>query len=98
MTATIDTSLIELRSNLSSFIEQAHYTNTQIRLTRHSKPIARIVGERFMQSLERLFEQDPGLQETLEIMLDGNTLEMIGQSQKDIKDGKVRSLTDLLQE
>ncbi len=98
MISTIDTSLIELRSNLSSFIEQAHYTDTQIRLTRHNKPIARIVGENFMHSLELLLDQDPGLQETLQIMLDTNMLEQINQSQKEIQRGEVRPLTELLTE
>lgn len=95
---TIDTSLIQLRNNLSSFVEQAHYTNTQIRLTRHNKPIARIVGEDFMQSLERLLEQDPGLRETLEIMSDKNMVEMIAESQEDARRGHVRPLIDALQE
>lgn len=98
MANTIDTSLIELRSNLSSLIEQAHYTDTQIRLTRHNKPIARIVGENFMHSLELLLEQDPGLQETFHIMLDKNMLEQIKQSQEEIQRGEVRPLTDLMME
>lgn len=98
MTTTIDTSLIQLRNNLSSFVEQAHYTNTQIRLTRHKKPIARIVGEDFMQNLERLLEQDPALKETLQIMLDANMLEQIDQSKKEIERGEFRPLTDLLKE
>lgn len=98
MTNTIDTSLLELRSNLSSLIEQAHYTDTQIRLTRHNKPIARIVGEKFMHSLEVLFSQDPGLQETLQVMLDADMLDQLRQSQQEIQQGKVRPLTDLLME
>jgi prevent-host-death family protein len=95
---TIDTSLIQLRNNLSSFVEQAHYTNTQVRLTRHNKPLARIVGEDFMQNLERLLEQDPGLRETLEIMSDKNMVEMITESQEDVQRGNLRPLIDALQE
>lgn len=95
---TIDTSLIQLRNNLSSFVEQAHYTNTQVRLTRHNKPLARIVGEDFMQNLERLLEQDPGLRETLEIMSDKNMVEMIAESQEDVQRGNLRPLIDALQE
>lgn len=98
MTSTIDTSLIELRKNLSPLIEQAHYTNTQIRLTRHNKPLARIVGENFMHSLELLLDQDPELHETLQIMLDRNMLEQINHSQEEIQHGEVRPLADLLAE
>lgn len=96
--STIETSLIHLRNNLSSFVEQAHYTNTQIRLTRHNRPIARIVGEHFMLSLEELLEQDPALRETLEIMLDQNMVRMIEQSQSDARHGELRPISDLLQE
>lgn len=95
---TIDTSLLQLRNNLTSFVEQAYYKNTQIRLTRHKKPIARIVGEDFMQNLERLLEQDAGLRETLEIMSDKNMVDMIAESQEDARRGNVHPLTDLLQE
>lgn len=94
----IDASLIQLRNNLGSFVEQAHYTNTQIRLTRHNKPIARIVGEDFMHRLERLLEQDPALRETLEIMADKNVGEMIAESQEDVQHGDARPLTDIVQE
>lgn len=95
---TIDTSLIQLRNNLTTFVEQAHYTNTQFRLTRHKKPIARIVSEDFMQNLERILDQDPALRETLEIMSDRNLVDMIAASQEDAQRGDVRPLADLLQE
>lgn len=98
MSTTIDTSLIQLRNNLSSFVEQAHYTNTQIRLTRHNKPIVRIVSERFMQNVDRLLQQDAGLRETLEIMQDANLLEMLEQSQLEVRQGQAHPLSDLLSE
>lgn len=95
---TIDTSLIQLRNNLSSFIERAYHTNTQFRLTRHNKPIARIIGENFMQNLEQLLEQDPRLQETLAIMSDENMMDMLTQSRDDLQRGNVHSLANLLKE
>ena len=93
-----DTSLIELRQNLSSIIHQASYTNTQFRLKNHNIPVARIVGENFMQSLDVLLEHDASLRETLEIMLDKNVMQMITQSQSDIQNGDIRPLADLLPE
>jgi hypothetical protein len=93
-----DTSLIELRQNLSSIIHQAFYSNTQFRLNSHNKPIARIVGENFMQSLDVLLEHDASLRETLEIMLDKNMMSMLRQSQSDVQNGYIRPLVDLLTE
>lgn len=94
----IDTSLIQLRGNLSTLVERAYHTNIQIRLTRHNKPIARIIGEHFMQNLEQLLEQDSSLRETLAIMSDKNMTDMLGQSQDDVRQGDVRPLADLMKE
>lgn len=98
MTLTINTSLLKLRNNLGSLVEQAHYTNTQIRLTRHNKPLARIVGERFMKKLDQLLTDDPGLRETLEIMLDRDLPDDLLASRKEAKAGKLVPLRSLLKE
>lgn len=97
-TRTVDTSLLGLRSNLTSFIEQAHYTDTQIRLIRHKKPIARIISESFMSNIDKLLAQDSSLRETLEVMSDANMLEMIAESKKDLENGNFRPLVNLLKE
>ena len=98
MSTTIDTSILEVRNNLSSLVEEAHYTNTQFRLTRHNKPLVRIVGEQFMMKLEQLLAQDESLKETFEIMLDRELSEDIRISQEEFREGKRAPLRNLLKE
>lgn len=97
-TSVIDTPLIELRQNLSAFIEQAHYTDTQIRLTRHSKPLARLVSEKFMRNLEKLFTQNPEFLETLEVMMDQDVMNTIDDSRAALSRGEVLPLADVLKD
>lgn len=62
----------EARKNLAQLLELAFYRNEFIQIKRNQRPMGWIVGEPFMDALETLLKDNPGLADTLEILLDDN--------------------------
>lgn len=93
-TATIQA--IEARQNLGELLEKVFYQNKQFTIARKDKPMARLVGEPFMAAIEQLIVQDPGLADTLAIMLNQEASEAIEQSRQEYQEGKKIPIENLL--
>ena len=80
-------SAYQARSNLAQFVELAFYKNEQIRIERNKKPMARIVGEPLMQTMDKLIDYiiryKPALADTLAIELDDKTHERPERQNRD---------------
>ena len=80
------------RRNLAELLETAFYQNTQIHIHRNKKPMARLVGEPFMQAIDQLIMADTSLADTLAIMLNEEIQTVIQESTEDVAAGRVRVL------
>ena len=90
----------EARKNFSKLIELAFYKNQLTRVKRNKTPMAWIVGEPFMQRLgqfvDYLIEHEPALADTLAITLDDDIREAIETGTKEVKDGKLIPIRNIL--
>lgn len=89
---------IDARQQLGKLLEMAYYQNRQFQITRKDKPMARLVGERFMQAIEELVETDQSLADTLALMLNEEGLEIIQHSRQEYREGKGVPIEDVLKE
>ena len=80
---------VELRQQLGEVLERVHYRFAQFRIMRKDKPMARLVNETYMQTIERLLAEEPAMSETLEIMLDQEFMNALQQGDKEIDEGKL---------
>jgi prevent-host-death family protein len=91
-------STIEFRKHLSELMELAYYKNQQVRISRKGKPMARLVGEPFMQALGNMvnliIKNDPSLADTLAIVADEEIREAILESQREYESGKKISIVE----
>lgn len=87
---------ISARKQLGSLLEMAYYQGQQFRITRKDKPMARLVGEPYIQAIEKLIESDKALAETLAILLDKELLGAIHQSRVEYQEGKAINVEDVL--
>ncbi|MFC1959370.1 hypothetical protein ACFLYO_01550 [Chloroflexota bacterium] len=85
-------SAYQARRNFSELLETAFYQNAQIHIHRNKKPMARLVGEPFMQAIEQLIMADPGFADTLAIMLNNEVQTALQESAEDVAAGRVRVL------
>ena len=85
------------RRQLSQLLEQVYYTNAQFQIKRNRRPMACLVSAPYMEKLNQLVDQSPGLAETLAIQLDDDLMAAIRQGKEDIKTGNTESLTALLE-
>ena len=74
-------------------MELVFYQSQQFRITRKNKVMARLVGEPFMKVIEQLIADDPGLGDTIAIMLNDEVRQALNESEKDVQAGRVRKLT-----
>ncbi|MCZ7545100.1 MAG: type II toxin-antitoxin system Phd/YefM family antitoxin [Anaerolineae bacterium] len=92
----------EARRNFSELLELAFYKNEQIRISRNKKPMARLVGEPFMQTVEKLIdyiiEQHPTLADTLAIELDEEIQAIIERGREEYKAGKAMPIESILED
>lgn len=88
----------EARRNFAQLLELAFYKNEQILIKRNKKPMARLVGEPFMNAIEKLLTADPNLAETLAIMLDKDLMKVIEQGNKGVKAGKTIPIEKALED
>ena len=95
-------SAYQARSNLAQFVELAFYKNEQIRIERNKKPMARIVGEPLMQTMDKLIDYiiryKPALADTLAIELDDNIRNVIMESRKEAKECKILPIESILED
>ena len=95
-TATI--SALKARQNLGELLELTYYQNQQFTIARKDKPMARLVSENFMMAIDELIETDPGLADTLAIMLNPEISEAINQSRKEYEAGEAIPIEEVLKE
>ena len=98
MTSGTTVTTVEAKQNISKLMELAFYKGEQIRITRGKRPMAWLVGEPFMDALQRILENNPGLVETLEIMLDPDAMAAIEQGTADVEAGKTIPVAEVLDE
>ena len=96
MTTTV--SAYQVRRNFAELLELAYYRNTQIKIERNKKPMARLVGEPFMAAVEKLLQTDPALAETIAIMLDDDMMTAIEKGNQQVKAGKTIPITKALED
>jgi len=89
---------LQARQNFGELLELAYYHNQQFTIARKNKPMARLVGETFMATLDGLIESDPGLADTLAILLHPDLKAEIEQSRQEYQDGQAVPLETVLQE
>jgi antitoxin (DNA-binding transcriptional repressor) of toxin-antitoxin stability system len=82
-------SITEARDKLSELTERAHYRFEQFRIARKDKPIARIVSDEYMQVIDQLVETDPGLADTIALMLNKDALAAIEEGIKEVERGEL---------
>jgi prevent-host-death family protein len=75
--------LATVKAQLSSLVDQVEDTHQRVVITRNGKPAAMLIS---LDDIE-------GLEETLEILSDKETMKRIKQSEADIKAGRVEVLT-----
>ncbi|HWA64820.1 MAG TPA: type II toxin-antitoxin system Phd/YefM family antitoxin [Mycobacteriales bacterium] len=75
--------LATVKAQLSSLVDQVEDTHQRVVITRNGKPAAMLIS---LDDIE-------GLEETLEILSDNETMKQIRQSHADIKAGRVETLT-----
>ncbi len=86
----------EVRARIGELLEKTYYQEQQFRILRKNKPMARLVSEHFMTTLERLLSADPALEETLSLMLDSEAMTTIEQSRAEFAQGKMIELSKVL--
>src|SRR5262245_19545563 len=87
---------ISARKRLGSLLEIVYYQGQQFQITRKDKPMARLVGEPFIQAIEKLIEDDKLIADTLAILLDKEILGAIHQSRNEYQEGQAVSVEDVL--
>ncbi len=85
---TITIPALDVRRQLGELLERTYYQAQQYRIIRNNKPMARLVGEPFMQAIEQLMESDSALADTIALMLNGEVQETIKTSRDEIQVGK----------
>lgn len=68
------------------------------RITRRKKPVARLVSEPLMQAVEELLESNPGLADTLALMLNDKVSKEVDKGKADSDAGKTRPAREFFDE
>ena len=78
----------EARSNLTELLDDLEERHEHVLITRNGRPSAVLLSADEFEALE----------ETLEILQDSDLMEALQRSDKDVKAGRLTSLTDLRRE
>ena len=78
----------EARSNLTELLDDLERRHEHVLITRNGRPSAVLLSADEFEALE----------ETLEILQDSDLMEALQRSDKDVKAGRLTSLTDLRRE
>lgn len=79
---------LELRNNLGEFLERVYYQTTQFRIQRKNRPMARLVSDQYMTALEQLIQDDPGLADTLAVLMNDEAMTAIQEGERAIQAGQ----------
>lgn len=90
------------RRNLSQLLEQVYYRGNHIQIRRNKRPMAWLVSAPFLVQVHNLLEimvdSNPGLADTVALLLDEDVINTIREGKEDIAAGRVRPLSSVLQE
>jgi hypothetical protein len=79
-------------TQFADVLDKAYAQSEQVRITRKDRVLARIVGEPFMRVIDRLLADDPGLADTIAILLNDEVQQALVASDQDVKKGRVKKL------
>ena len=88
--------LMVARHRLGEIVELVRYTNQQFLVTRNNRPMARLVGEPFMQALEELMKIEPSVAETLEILMNKEMMDALEQGRREVEARQLLPLSAVL--
>jgi hypothetical protein len=84
--------------HLTAWLEIVYGQAQQVQITRHDKPLARLVSEPFMQAIDRLIAADPALADTLALMLNQAAQAAISRSRREYRAGQAVPVTEVLKQ
>ena len=86
----------QLRQRLRVVLDCVHDQFQQFRVMCKDKFMARIVNEDYMRAIEQLIQDDPGLADTLALMLNDEAQAIIAESEHDLAAGRLIPLDQAL--
>ena len=88
--------LSEVRKNLSELVNQAYYQGRFFGISKGKKPMGVFIGtKQWKDIVETLEMHDQGFADTLALTANPKLQEIIHESEKDIKDGKLVRLDEV---
>ena len=84
----------DFRNQLGDVLNRVYYQGAQVRIVRKNLQMARVVPEKFMQAIDALIEQEPGLADTLALMLNEEAKQTIQEGLAEFKTGKAVPLEE----
>lgn len=82
----------DFRSQLGNVLSRVYYQGGQVRIARNNIQMVRVVPEKFMKAIDRLIEEEPGLADTLALMLNDEAKQAINDGLAEYSAGKAISL------
>lgn len=90
----------QARDNLTQLMELAFYKNERILVKRNKRPMAWLVGQRYIKVFDALVtyvvNHQPELADALALELDSDMMAQIEQSRQEMKAGKLIPLEEAL--
>src|SRR5687767_9855523 len=86
----------QARRVFSDMLDRVAFLETQYRISRHEKHLARLVPEKLMAALETLVEADNALAETLELLLNEDLRDEVEQAVNEARAGNRVELESIL--
>ena len=88
--------LAEARKNLSELVNEAYYEGKLFGISKGKKPMGVLIGAKEWKEIVEIIEMhDRGLADTLAITADPELQEVIKESEKDIRAGKLIPLDEV---
>jgi prevent-host-death family protein len=88
--------LSEARKNLSELVNEAYYEGKLFGISKGKKPMGVLVGAKeWKEIIEAIEMHDQGLADTLAITADPELQNLLKESEKEIKEGKLVPLEEL---
>ncbi|HCS78890.1 TPA: hypothetical protein DIV55_04050 [Patescibacteria group bacterium] len=99
---TTDIQALEARRKFGELLERVYYQNVKFRITRKDKPMAYLVGNEYVQTvntiIDYIIENEPALSDTLALTLNKEFQEIVKQGTKEIKAGKLIPIETILED
>jgi len=84
----------DFRKQLGNVLNRVYYQGSQIRIIKNKQLVVRLVPEQFMVALDEIMENEPGLADTLALMLNPEIKTTIKKGLEDYEKGNVVSLDE----